>query len=224
MTQPPNSQIPRPPDNVTWFGFWPLPASPDPEWLAIASAPDGQWIEGTVGDDIVLAIPRPCESTPAVRSEPEPVNGHEIVLYAETVNGGWTVLCDVFLDGRSMTTGEPVSVIDQRIAQAVARIPARRPILSGWRGAAIFGVFFTSIQATFVLGDSHTALGAVLGLAVILGCNVGVGRLWLMSFQFLQTREWEQPISGIARLATTAALAFATIPGLAAAFLIVGLV
>jgi hypothetical protein len=56
MTQPPDLQVPRPADNVTFFGFWQLPASPDPKWLAVASAPDGAWIEGAIGDDIVAYL------------------------------------------------------------------------------------------------------------------------------------------------------------------------
>jgi hypothetical protein len=224
MTQPPDLQVRHPPDNVTWFGWWLVPASPDPKWLAIASAPDGAWIEATIEGDIVVTIPRPRGSTPAVKSKPEPVDGHEIVLYAETWDGGRTVLCDLFLDGRSITTGEPVSAIGQRMALAEARIPERRPILSGWRGAAIVGVFFTLIVSKFVLSDANDALGGALGLAVMLGLDVGLGRLYLLSFEILKSREWEQPVSGLAALAITLGVSLLMAPAFLIAVLLARLV
>ena len=35
------------------------------------------------------------------------------MLYAETWDGGWSVLCDLRLDGHSLTTGEPIAAIGQ---------------------------------------------------------------------------------------------------------------
>jgi hypothetical protein len=51
-------------------------------------------------------------------------DGQELVVYAESVDRGVTVNCDVFVDGRSATTGEPIGVVSGRAATIDRRAPA----------------------------------------------------------------------------------------------------
>jgi hypothetical protein len=224
MDQETDFQVVRPPDGDRWFGSWPLSASPHPRAIVIASDPEGEWIEATLDDQIILTVPRPGPSTPAVTSHAAFADGHEIVLYAETWDAGRTVCCDLFLDGRSLTTGEPIAFIAQRVRLAGTQILQRQPLLSGWKGAVIVGVFFTLIWANLVVGESTTGIGTMLGLAVMLGLFVGLGRLWLLSFEFLKSREFEQPVSGVAAVAITIVVGLGMVPVAAVAILLSRLV
>ncbi|HEX7491028.1 MAG TPA: hypothetical protein VF337_04935 [Candidatus Limnocylindrales bacterium] len=110
-------------DGKTRFGVWPVPGPTG--WLALtlAAEPVTRDIEGKIDGQTVLYCPMPrAQSTTA--SVPWPIEGHEIVVYAEILGAGRSVRCDVFVDGRSLTTGESMAeAILQRAKASAGRSP-----------------------------------------------------------------------------------------------------
>jgi hypothetical protein len=90
-------------------------------------------IHGSIDGRNVLTCPWPIDERGSTVSPPCMVGGHQIVVYAESWDLGQTVRCDVFVDGRSLSTGELVSVISERKA-AVRRY--RSGVASWWRKAS----------------------------------------------------------------------------------------
>ena len=116
-------------DGVTRFGVWPIPGRSGPQALVLASEPHGGAIQAVIDGQVVLTVPKPKGDNSAVASEPCPVDGHMIVVYAERRGAGQMIRCDLFVDGNSMTTGEPMTVIPQRMA-ALAHLPVRKGFLA----------------------------------------------------------------------------------------------
>ena len=118
------------------FGIWPIPGPDGWQALTLASEPDGGTIEGTIGGQVVVTLPKPWGQRNSSSQASCTVDGHEIVLYAESWDLGETVLCDVFVDGYSSTTHGPVSVIVQRLAAVTPPAPRTRLPVGPYEWAA----------------------------------------------------------------------------------------
>ncbi|HEX7591270.1 MAG TPA: hypothetical protein VF375_04905 [Candidatus Limnocylindrales bacterium] len=151
-------------DGKTTFGVWPVPGPTG--WLALALAvePVTRDIEGKIDGQTVLYCPMPRDPVLTTTSVPWPVAGHEVVVYAETLGPGRPVRCDVFVDGRSLTTGEPMGAISQR-ARAVA---GKGPLVTA--ASLIWMIPCMSLFWVIRLpsyGGSGLALVAVIGAFVM---------------------------------------------------------
>jgi len=97
------------------LGSWSLPGEAGPGRLVVSRA--GDWITAKLDGRFVTSVPLPTPSHLAVSSGRVVFSGREYALYAELLGGGGDVKCDVFVDGRSLSTGESFADIEQRRAQ-----------------------------------------------------------------------------------------------------------
>jgi hypothetical protein len=81
-------------------------------------------IQGWVDGQLVVTIDKPKSLNPAVLSSPLSVDGSELVVYAESADGGVSVRPDVYFNGRSLSSGEPLSAVERRMATVHRRPPA----------------------------------------------------------------------------------------------------
>ena len=213
----PQIVLPMPPsyDGTTRFGVWPIPGRRGWQTLVVGSDPSGRWIEAALGNRIVLTMSRPSADCPSVVSAPVRVNDHEIVLYSETRTGGWSVLCDVFVDGFSLTTGEPIGVIQLRAEASRERLRKGRfaPYLSGFQPMDfVVAVFFSWVEMTVVGREARSAVGLALAAALVVAANIPVGRGWRVAFGWLRNSGWGQPKSGAAAIGITLGFSLSALP------------
>jgi hypothetical protein len=110
-------------DGKTKFGVWPVPGPNCPLALTLEIEPVTRDIEGKIDGQTVLYCPMPRVQILTTTSTPWPMNGHEVVVYAETLGPGHPVRCDVYVDGRSLTTGEPIGAISRRVKAVAGKGP-----------------------------------------------------------------------------------------------------
>jgi hypothetical protein len=97
------------------LGTWTLPGGAGPGVLVVSRA--GDWITAKLDERFVTSVPLPTPSHLAVSSGRVVFSGREYALYAEVLGSGGDVKCDVFVDGRSLSTGESFADIEQRREQ-----------------------------------------------------------------------------------------------------------
>jgi hypothetical protein len=124
-------------------------------------------IQGWVDGRLAITLDKPKSLNPVVVSGPGFVDGNELIIYAESADGGVNVRCDVFANGRSLSTGEPLGVIPTRAATVDRRQPGYKNVLS----TAANGVWIVPIinfwQTVLHLGTGPNLVIAVLALGVI---------------------------------------------------------
>src|ERR1035437_488314 len=151
-------------DGKTTFGVWPVPRPTGWLALALAGEPVTRDIEGKIDGQTVLYCPMPRDPVLTTTSVPWPVAGHEVVVYAETLGPGRPVRCDVFMDGRSLTTGEPMAAISRR-QKAVA---AKGPLVTAANFIWLIPIIsFTSMIRLPSHGSSGLVPVAVVGAVAI---------------------------------------------------------
>jgi len=187
-------------DGKTRFGVWPVPGPYGPQALALAIEPVTRDIEGKIDGQTVLYCPMP-RTRATTTSVPWPTCGHEVVVYAETLGPGRPVRCDVFVDGLSLTTGEPLAVAISKRAKGPAR---KSPLTTAsnliW---LIPFISFTWLLRLPSHGSSRMALVAIVGGAAI---DFGVtGGAYLVLSRLLK-----QELSGRRAMAAAAVVYVAT--------------
>ena len=160
-----------PVDGTTSFGVWHLPG-PTTRMLALSSNPGSSLIDAAIDGHVVLTLPKPWGHKKAVTTAEASIDGHQILIYAEVVNLGAAYRCDAFFDGYSLTTGEPIAVIDQRAASAweSARVfhgpTIRKPSrVSG----AVWAVIIASMSHAAIHSQSLVSLALAIALVVPFG-------------------------------------------------------
>jgi hypothetical protein len=132
---------------------WAIPGSLGPHRVDVVSGILGSgklqvWLDG----QLALTMDKPKALNRVVVSPAGTFDGHEVVVYAESADGGVSVSCDLFVDGRSMATGEPLGVIDKRAATVDDRQPAYRNILAqASAGVWTIAVLFVASSASRLL-------------------------------------------------------------------------
>ena len=101
------------------LGIWTIPGSTNVHRLDIVTGTLGSgtlqaWVDG----QRLITLDRPKTIVPAVLSSPVTVDGTELYVYAESLDGGTTVHCDVYINGRSFDTGEHIGGVVMRKAEA----------------------------------------------------------------------------------------------------------
>jgi hypothetical protein len=157
----PGYVMPSPQQGPIHFGTWPIPGEAGVQALVLTGVIGGDTMEASIDGRVVISMKRPSAAWLALSSRPALIGTHEIGIYAETLDRGKTVRCDVFVDGYSLATHEPWSVTRQRAA-AVARADAHAVEHSG-----IFG--------TKLLAGKSNAYKLVCGasLVEIIGLSTG---------------------------------------------------
>jgi hypothetical protein len=172
MTLPPNWRVPTcaPPwaDGKTRFGVWPVPGPNGPQALALAEEPATRDIEGKIDGQTVLYCPMPRMQVTTTTSVPWPLCGHEVVVYAETLGPGRPVRCDVFVDGLSLTTGEPIAVAISKRAKGLAR---KSPLTTA--SNLIWLIPFISF--TYLLRLPSYGRGGMVLIAIVGGVAIDFG-------------------------------------------------
>jgi hypothetical protein len=151
-------------DGKTTFGVWPVPGPTG--WLALTLAvePVTRDIEGKIDGQTVLYCPMPRDPVLTTTSTSWPVAGHDVVVYAETLGPGRPVRCDVFMDGRSLTTGEPMGAISRRQKAVAAKGPLVTAASLIWMIPCMSLVWVIRLPSH---GSSGLALVAVIGAFVM---------------------------------------------------------
>jgi len=151
-------------DGKTRLGVWPVPGPYGPQALALAIEPVTRDIEGKIDGQTVLYCQMP-RTQPVTTSVAWPVCGHEVVVYAETLGPGRPVRCDVFVDGWSLTTGEPLAVAVSKRAKGLAR---KSPLTTASNLIWIIpGISLVSLLRLPSYGTSGVAPVAIVGGAAI---------------------------------------------------------
>jgi hypothetical protein len=170
-------------DGKTRFGVWPVPGPYGPQALALAIEPVTRDIEGKIDGQTVLYCQMP-RTQPVTTSVAWPVCGHEVVVYAETLGPGRPVRCDVFVDGWSLTTGEPLAVAVSKRAKGLAR---KSPLTTASNLIWIIpGISLVSLLRLPSYGTSGVAPVAIVGGAAI---DFGVAGVAYMALNRLLKRE-----------------------------------
>jgi hypothetical protein len=130
-TRPPDSDY----DGQSMLGSWWIDTGTGLLRMDLAGDLTTGWIHATAGGVVVLSMPRPSTLRPVVVSDPLAWGGHQVVVYGQTLDDGDYVSCDVFVDGYSLSTSEPASVISQRFGEVAnaRRSGANRGRRSSWR-------------------------------------------------------------------------------------------
>jgi hypothetical protein len=167
-------------------------------WLALTLAvePVTRDIEGKVDGQTVLYCPMPRGQVVTSTSVPWPVAGHEVVVYAETLGPGRPVQCDVFVDGRSLTTGEPMSAISRRQKAVAAKGPLVTAASLIWMIPCMSLVWVIRLPSH---GSSGLVLVAVVGAVVI---DFGLAAVAYLALNRLVKLGW----SGLRGLVAAAAI------------------
>jgi hypothetical protein len=113
------------------IGSWPVAGPSGLHRLDVACGMLGSgkiqaWVDGR----LVLVFDKPKSLQPALVSPPSTVDGQEVVIYAESADGGVNINCDAFVNGRSLSTGEPITVVEKREATIADRAPAYLNLLA----------------------------------------------------------------------------------------------
>jgi hypothetical protein len=118
----------------------------------------------------VLTFPKPMRGRGAVVSPPHDVGGHEMVIYAESFDRGNSVTCDVYFDGISLTSGEPVSRIGGRVKVSLEndREAALAEPLRLSRMALVQAAWFVPARTAVVPGVAYTVMALVISVALYL--------------------------------------------------------
>jgi hypothetical protein len=108
-------------------------------------------VEGGIGTGTIelfvdgtraLMMPGPTGLAPTAVSAPGFVDGREVILCAGSPDGGLTVSCDVFLDGRSLTSGEEMDPVLRARSVGLVRPPSAGSPGRGYFPAAVALVGF----------------------------------------------------------------------------------
>jgi hypothetical protein len=210
-------------EGVPRFGFWPIPAQTGWQWLVLTSDQGGDWIEALVDGRIVVTVPRPSQICPSVTSPSETVEGHRITIYAETWDQGWSVRCDVFVDGYSLTTRESLTAIAHRQAAfGNATQPAAPSGLFGKRAleSVVIVAAFTWGEMAVIAREAHGALGLALATVLVLTANFALVRPWRFAYGWLRKSDWQQPLVGLAACGIAVGFAISAVPVTIAALFI----
>jgi hypothetical protein len=129
----------------------------------------------------VLTFPKPMRGRGAVVSPPHDVGGHEMVIYAESFDRGNSVTCDVYFDGISLTSGEPVSRIGGRVKVSLEndreaalaeplRLSRMALVQAAWFVPAGVSarMAFVSGRTAVVPGVAYTVMALVISVALYL--------------------------------------------------------
>ena len=215
---PPSPPIQPAHDGVTKFGEWLIPGPTGEQQLVLESDPTGEWIEASVDGRILLTVPKPSASCPSVSSAPCVVDGHEVLVHAVTWDRGSSARCDVFVDGYSLSTRHPVSVIAQQEAAAWdAAQSARQSSKFRWPGkGSLEGLVFVAVlswgEMSVVSLRARSTLGFLLAGALVVGANFALVRLWRFAFGWLGKTDWHQPRVVIAACGIAACFGLSAIP------------
>lgn len=164
----------RTPFDAAWgpgwspLGTWAIPGLAGTHRLDVVCGVIGSGkIQGWIDGQLAITLDKPKSLNSVVVSGPGFVDGNELIIYAESADGGVTVRCDIFVNGRSMSTGEPLGVIPIRAATVDRRQPGYKNVLS----KAANGVWIVPIinfwQAVRHLDPGPNIVIAVLALGVI---------------------------------------------------------
>jgi hypothetical protein len=223
VTAIPPTQVAPPPtqpahDGATEFGVWFIPGPTGQQQLVLEGDPSGDWIEASIEGQILFTVPRPSASCPSVSSAPCVVYGHELVVYAVTWDRGSSARCDVFVDGYSLSTRHPVSVIAQREAAAwdathSARQSSRfRRLGKGSLESLVFVAVLSWGEMSVVSLGARSTLGFLLAGALVVGANLALVRPWRFAFGWLRKSDWHQPQVGIAACGIAVGFGLSAIP------------
>jgi hypothetical protein len=218
--QPAPSTTPPEYDGKTRFGTWQIPGPNGPQALVLSRFSGTGCIDGLVDGRTVLSLLKPSGDRTAIASTPATVDGHQVVVYAETRDLGQTILCDVFVDGYSLTTREPISVIPhrraaiERLASGAQGYTSRR---TSWleRDYVGLGIGIASILIVVVVEDSRSPTTAgMLASACILTADVLLYRVVRRAWTDVALKGWQPRKIRIARAAAAGAFAFGALLGL----------
>ena len=184
-------------DGRTSFGVWPVPGPASWQALTLSCKPDGGTVEGRVEGQVVVRVPKPWGQRNSSSWGACTVEGHEVVVYAESWDLGETVRCDVFVDGYSLTTREPTSVIPQRAAAIVtSRSRGPRWAQPGFRSRPGRSRGYDLILALGVgeivalAAHARSVIGAgLVGAAIMVG-NSGIVLAGQHAARFVRGRGW----------------------------------
>ena len=93
----------------------------------MVSSDGEQTVDALVDGKFAARADRPDEYRPWAYLELGAVEGREVGVYLESRNDGATFVTDLFVDGFSQLTADPISTLDLRIVDAEAyptRVPA----------------------------------------------------------------------------------------------------
>jgi hypothetical protein len=201
-------------DGLPRFGLWPIPAQAGWQWLSLAGDPTGDWIEALVDGRIVSTIPRPTAAYPLVTSAPELVDGHEVLIRADTWDQGWSVRCDVFVDGYSLTTKKLASAIGDRQAASPYAQPTSKSGVFGNRALenVLIVAVFSWGEMTVVTRQAHGVLGLAIATALVLAANFALVWPWRSAYGWLRNSDWQQPLAGIATCGIAVGFGISAVP------------
>jgi hypothetical protein len=208
------------PDAATWgpgwspLGTWTIPGATAIHRLDVVCGILGSGkIQGWVDGQLAITLDKPKSLNPVVISGPGLVDGRTVLIYAESPDGGLTVTCDVFVDGRSLVTGEPIGVIPKRASTVKRRLTAYKSVLAQMsNGIWILPVAFIPRALPLLKRPQGGAAFAVFVLVVL-----GVTAISSLALQRAFKRGVLPPLLGTVFAA--AALLFSLTSSLAAVFL-----
>jgi hypothetical protein len=99
---------------------WQIDGSRRSHQIAVVSSVGERMLDALVDGRLAAKADRPSALKPWAVLELGVVDGCEVCAYLESRDDGATFVTDLFVDGFSELTGEPISTLDLRIADAEA--------------------------------------------------------------------------------------------------------
>ena len=81
-------------------------------------------------------------------------------------------------------------------------------------------MLFSVIELGFALRETRSPLGGTLAIAALATLNVGLGRVYIVAFEWLKARQWDQPRSGSVALSIAGSIGLTAVPVVLVAFLL----
>lgn len=113
-------QAPATPRRVrmTQIARWDVDGSTRAHHIEVVSSDGEQMVDALIDGKFAARADRSNESGPWAYLELGVVDGREVGVYVESRDGGATFVTDLFVDGFSELTSDPISTLDARIADA----------------------------------------------------------------------------------------------------------
>jgi hypothetical protein len=199
------------------LGRWAIPGATAVHRLDVVCGILGSGkIQGWLDGQLSITLDKPKSLNPVVISGPGMIDGRHVVIYAESADGGLTVHCDVFVDGRSLDSGEPLSVIPARASTVHLRSPEW---ISKRSAELVWPLSF--VELVLLLRIGHDLDGAVLAFILVLGANFRIAKT--ARSYWLRLGAPGQPRKSPLREAAVAAATVACLAGVMAAAILIRL-